>query len=100
MGRLLLIAALLAAAGCNPPMRLSTEASLVRSKCGACHPRPEPGAAAAAGWEDVHGFHRERLGLSDDDAERIRAHLEGRIPATLPAPQVVIQPPPSTRSPE
>jgi hypothetical protein len=100
MRRSILIAAALLVAGCNPPVRLSPEASLVRSKCGACHPRPEPGDDAVAAWVTVRGFHEERLGLSADDSEKIRAHLEGRVPATAPLPQAVIHPPPRTRSPE
>ena len=100
MRGLILVAGLLLLAACIPPVRLSPEASLVRSKCGACHPRPEPGAEAVTEWEKVYGFHQERLGLSDDDSEMIRAHLEGRVPAQEPVPQAVIQPPPRTRSPE
>ncbi len=96
----ILIAGVLLLAACNPPVRLSPEASLVRAKCGACHPRPEPGADAATGWAKVFGFHQERLGLSEKDGEMIRAHLEGRVPAQAPVPQAVIQPPPRTRSSE
>jgi hypothetical protein len=94
------IAALLLLTACGPPVRLSPEASLVRSKCAACHPRPEPGDDAAARWTGVRGFHQERLSLTDDEVEGIRGHLEGRLPATSPVPQPVIQPPPRTRSPE
>ena len=84
--RLFLLIALVFAMGCSSPVRLSPEASLVRSKCGACHPRPDPGPATAAGWERVHGWHQERLHLSDDDVAQIRDYSNGRIRESLLVP--------------
>lgn len=77
--RLPVLIALVLAMGCSPALRLSPEAALVRSKCGACHPRPEPVDHAGANWERIHGWHKDTLNLSDEDVVRIREHLDGRI---------------------
>ncbi len=66
-------------AGCSPPVKLSREAALVRSKCGACHPRPGPDDETAAAWKKVKGWHQEKLGLSNEEGDQIHDHLRGLI---------------------
>ena len=83
MPLVLLIVALLVA-GCSPPVQISNEAALVRSKCSACHPRPEPGGDSSVGWAKVRGWHQEKLGLDQEKGDQVRDHLNGLIPPRPP----------------
>ena len=74
MRRLIIVLSSAFAIACGgTPM--SPEERTTRSKCGACHKRPEAGSLDLDSWEVLLEDHRKRFNISEEEAQRISAYL-------------------------
>ena len=81
-GALALLAALLV--GSCLAVRFAPGERLFRSKCGACHLRPERRRFDRSGWEGVLDSHRRRFPLTAAERKQLLRWLAG--PETPPRP--------------
>jgi len=73
--RFSLVLAALLLSSCTVPVREGPGTRFLRSKCGACHLRTEPGPAALAAWLDLEEYHRDLLHLDERDVRLVREEL-------------------------
>jgi len=74
---LALLAVVALAAACVSTGALTPGERLVRSKCGACHLRPEPTRLPPAAWPAVLDRHAGRVPLSPEEWSSLGAFLSG-----------------------
>ncbi|MBW2527543.1 MAG: hypothetical protein JRI23_25400 [Deltaproteobacteria bacterium] len=60
---------------------------LARSKCGACHLRPERHTRSHAEWVQILDEHRERFPLSDEERAQLADHFAKPAPSEQQPPR-------------